>query len=168
MGQERLRFHRRDKQIITGRVHFEHFLGIERRLLEEAGTDPALADAIIGRCLQAREATRHGKFDANAFSGALEELRLRVCGVLGELRETAFDQPSQRQMPRRLASVLNGVFGCVVVGLDASTLAATVGLSTAGSAVSIAVGGAIVSQAIADLSGVRVNPRIRLFRRFRR
>lgn len=166
-GKEQLRFHRRDKRIITGRTHFDHFLKIEGRLLEEAGTDPGLAEAIIGRCREARKATRYSKFDANAFGGALEELRLAVCGVLGELRETSPNQPPPPQASGRLTSVLKGLGGCVVVGLDASSLAATVRLTAAGSAVSIAVGGAIVGQAITELSGTGCYPKILLLRRFR-
>jgi hypothetical protein len=159
-----LRWHpRRDKRAITGRDHFEHFLGIERRLLEQAGTDPRLTEEIIGRCREARKVTRRGRFGANAFSSALEELRLLACDVLAELRKTTFDQPPPDQLPRRLASVLKGVCGCVIVGLDASEslrLAPNVGLSDAGSAVSIAVGGAIVTQAITDLSGAGCRPRM--------
>jgi hypothetical protein len=167
-GQERKWFHRRDVREITGRAHFEYFLGIERRLLREAGMDPEVTEAIINRCRVDRKAPRRGEFDANTFSGALEELRLAVCGVLAELREASFDQPPQDQMFRRLGSVFTGVCGCVVVGLDASSLAVSVGLSAPGSAVSIAVGGAIVGQALTDLSGRGCYPRIRLLRRFRR
>jgi hypothetical protein len=167
-GQERLRFHRRDVQEITGRAHFEHFLGIERRLLVEAGMDPGITDSIINRCRAARKAPRRGEFDANAFSDALEELRIVVCEVLADLREESFHQLSQRQMFRRLMSVFMGVCGCVVVGLDASSLAPTVGLSAAGSTISVAVGGAIVSQAITNLSGIGCFPGIRLLHGFRR
>jgi hypothetical protein len=154
------RYYRRDKRVITGRAHFEHFLGIERSLLEQAGTNSRLTEEIIGRCREARTATRRGKFDANRFSNALEELRLAVCGVLAELRETTHDQPPPDQLPLRLVAVLKGVCGCVIVGLDASSLAPAVHLSDAGSAVSIAVGGAIVGQAITDLSGAGCYPRI--------
>jgi hypothetical protein len=165
--QERRRHYRRDTKVITGRAHFEHFLRIERSLLEQAGTDPELTEAIIVRCREARKATRQDRFDANSFSGALEELRLAVCGVLAQLRGATVDQPPLSRVSQRLTPVLKGICGCVVVGLDASILAPTVGLSAAGSAVSIAVGGAIVGQAITDLSGTGCYPRIWPFRRFR-
>jgi hypothetical protein len=171
--QEQRRRHRRDMRVITGGAHFEYFLGLEKSLLEEAGTDPEMTEAIIDRCREVRKSTRHGKFGATAFSRALEELRLAVCDVLAELRKDTFDQPPEDQLSRpedqlsrRLAAVLKGVFGCVVVGLDASSLAPTVGLSAAGSAVSIAVGSAIVGQASTDLSGTGCYPRW-LLRRFR-
>jgi len=162
------RHYRRDRHVITGRAHFEYFLGVELRLLEQAGTDPGLTELIIGRCREAREAARHGRFDANAFSGALGELRLAVCGVLAELRKATFDQRPPDQLSRRLVAVLKGFCGCVVVGLDGSTLAPTVGLSAAGAAVSITVGGAIVAQAIADFSGTGRHRRTWLVRRYRR
>lgn len=106
--QERRRFRRRDKRKITGSAHFEHFLEIEGRLLEEAGTDEGLAEAIIDQCREARKATRHGKFDAYAFNRALLQLRLAVCGVFAELQEATFDQPPPYQPSHRLASVLKG------------------------------------------------------------
>lgn len=165
--QEQRWHYRRDRRVITAPGHFEHFLGIERRLLEQGGTDSRLTEEIIGRCREARKSTRQGKFDTNAFSGALEELRVAVCGVLVDLRKEMLDQPPAHQLFGRLAAVLKGLCGCVVVGLDASRLAATAGLSDAGSAVSIAVGTAIVGQAITDLSGRGCYPRLRLLRRFR-
>jgi hypothetical protein len=164
--QEQRWHYRRDKRAITGRAHFERFLVLEMRLMERAGADPETIGAIVDRCREARKATRQGEFDANAFSDALEELRFAVCSVLAELREDTFDQPPKDQLSRRLAAVFKGVCGCVVVGLNASSLASTVGLNTAGSAVSIAVGGAIVGQAITDLSGAGCYPRwlLRTFR----
>ncbi len=164
--KERRRFRSRDMRVITGSAHFERFLEIEGRLLEVAGTDEGLTEAIIGQCREARKATRRGKFDAYAFNGALLQLRHAVCGVFTELRAETFVQPPPYQPSHRLASVLKGVCGCVLVGLDASTLAPAVGLTAAGSAVSIAVGGAIVGQAYTELSGAGCYPR--LLRRFRR
>lgn len=166
--QERLWFNRRDVQEITGRSHFEYFLGIERSLLQEAGMDAGVTEALIDQCRAARKAPRRGKFNADAFSGALEELRLAVCSILAELRKATFDEHSQHQMSRHLASVFKGFCGCVLVGVDASSLAPTVGLSAAGSAVSIAVGSAIVGQAITELSGAGCLPGTWLVHRFRR
>jgi hypothetical protein len=166
--QERIWFHRREVQEITGRSHFEYFLGIERRLLREAGMDAGVTEALIDQCRTARKAPRRGKFNADAFSLALEELRLAVCSVLAELREATFDEPSQHQMFRHLASVFKGVCGCVLVGADASSMAPIVRLSTPGSAVSIAVGSAIVGQAITELSGTGCLPGTWLLHRFRR
>lgn len=157
---------RRDMQVITGR-HFEVFLGVESRLLQQAGIDRGLIDIIIGRCREAREPVRRGNFDPNAFTAALGDLRLEVCGVLAELLRATLAQRPPDQPSQRLAAVLKGVCGCVVVGLDASALASTVGLTAAGSAVSIAVGTAMVGQAITDFSGTRRHRRIRLPRRFR-
>jgi hypothetical protein len=39
------------------------------------------------------KSAKTGKFNADAFSGALEELRLVVCGILAGLREATFDEP---------------------------------------------------------------------------
>jgi hypothetical protein len=159
--RDRRRRHRKDMQSIMGSSsHFDKFLELEKSLLVEAGTDPRLADVIIARCRDSREAAKNGRFDAGAFRDALGELRLAVCGVLADLRKAALDQQRQDQTFRRLAAVRGGVFGCVVVGLDASSLVTTVGLSAAGAAVSIAVGGAIVSQALTDLTAIRRERRL--------
>jgi hypothetical protein len=153
MFANRQRHHRRDMRAIMGdRAHFENFLGLEKRLLIEAGFTHDEADVIVRRCWDARDVARHAKFDAGEFGTALMGLRLAVCRALTEMRKTSLDRQRQQEQSRRLAAVRKGIFGCVLVGLDASSLPATVGLSAAGSAVSIALGGAIVGQAVNDLS----------------
>lgn len=149
MLEERISIYRTDMQSIMDGGHFEFFLEIEANLLRQAGADPSLIELILKRCRETREAARRSEFDAEKFRGALGQLRDEVCGALTELRRATSDQRLPR---RRLRACLIGVSGCVVVGLDASMLAATSGLSAAGSAVSIAVGGAILSQAITDAS----------------
>lgn len=158
--------HYADIHAIMGVDHFEFFLQAETRLLEQAGADSGLVEAIVGRCRETREAARQGKFNANAFRDTLGELRFAVCGVLAELRKATFDQRPPEQLSRRLMAVVKGVSGCVVVGLDASPLVA-VALSPAGSAVSIAVGCAIVSDAFNDLKGAGRHRRMWSWRRFR-
>lgn len=164
----RRRYHAEISSIMGDRAHFENFLRLEKLLLVQAGMDQGLADVIIGRCRDTREAGRHGRFDAKVFGNSLEELRLVVCGTLADMRKSTLDQRRQEQLFRRLAAVRAGIFGCVVVGLDASSLIATVGLSAAGGAVSMAVGGAIIGQAINDLSATVHHRRYWLARRFRR
>jgi hypothetical protein len=167
--EDRRRRHRADMRAIMGdRTHFENFLRLEKLLLLQAGMDQGLADVIIRRCRDAREGARRGRFDARAFGYALEELRLVVCGVLADMRKATLDQDRQEQMFRRLAAIRVGVFGSVVVGLDGSSLIATVGLSAAGAAVSIAIGGAMVGQAINELSATGQHRRSWLTRWFRR
>lgn len=130
--------------------HFELFLRAERRLLWQAGADPRLAEAIVGRCRETREVARQGELDAIKFHDALETLRSEVCNQLVELRKITFSKLRRKRSSLRLAAILKGVHGCLVVGLDASPMAAVV-LSPAGQAVSIAVGSAIVGLAINDL-----------------
>jgi hypothetical protein len=131
--------------------HFEFFLEAERRLLMEAGVDPSLAAAIIQRCQDGREGASRSEFNTIQFSSALEELRDAVCGILAELRGSIFQQSSPNRLRRRLRASFEGVCGGVIVGLDATALAVSIGLSTAGSAVSGALGAAIVADAIAAL-----------------
>jgi hypothetical protein len=144
--------YRRNMHLITGVDHFEYFLQIERSLLELAGADQGLIEIIFEKCRDARREARRGEINVAAFRDALEELRITACGTLIELRNATTNQRAPQQFARRLGTVLTGCCGCVVVGLDASILAPTVGLSAAGSAVSITVGGAIVAQAITDLA----------------
>ncbi len=131
--------------------HFEFFLQGESRLLMAAGVDPSLVAVIIQRCQEGREKASRDELDVNQFSSALEELRDAVCGTLAELRESTFQQPSPNRLHRRLIASFEGVCGGVIVGLDATALAVSIGLSTAGSAVSGALGAAIVGDAIAAL-----------------
>jgi hypothetical protein len=168
---------RGDIQAITAAEHFEFFLTGEGRLLEAAGTDSSLITAILDECRGGQQAARRGSFNPLGFR-ALEDLRHAACRVLAELRDAADDNgppgwpppgwappgwaPPRRPLPLsptppkqsrypRLKACFKGVCGCVVVGLDASALAGTLGLSAAGSAVSIAVGAAIVDNALSDL-----------------
>jgi hypothetical protein len=138
-------------RVITGVDHFEFFLEAEARLLEAAGADASLTAVILRRCREARAAAMQGEFNAFRFRDALEELRYAVCSALAELRYATFDPRPLSRRHRRLVACFKGVCGCVVVGLDASALAGTIGLSAAGSAVSIAIGAAVVDHALGDL-----------------
>jgi hypothetical protein len=155
---ERSAENRKNLQIITAVDHFDFFLGAEGRLLKAAGTDPSLTTAILQQCREARAAARQGEFNAFRFRNALEELRETVCAEYLELRGATSDPGPSGRRYRRLAACFKGVCGCVVVGLDASALAATIGLTAAGSAVSIAVGAAVVDHALGDLKAL-ANPR---------
>lgn len=148
---ERAADDRESLQAITAVDHFEFFLGVEGRLLDAAGADPSLTAVILHQCREAREAARRGEFNGYRFRRALEELRDEVCSVLTELRAITFLPAPPRPQYPRLVACFKGVCGCVIVGLDASSLAPTIGLTAAGSAVSIAVGAAIVDHALADL-----------------
>jgi hypothetical protein len=167
---------RGDIQAITAAEHFDFFLAGEGRMLEAAGTDSLLITAILDQCRGVQQAARQGSFNPLGFR-ALEDLRHAACGVLADLRDAAhgygppgwpppglappgglslppLPPPGSSPIPSRyprLKACFKGVCGCVVVGLDASALAGTLGLTAAGSAVSIAVGAAIVDNALSDL-----------------
>lgn len=145
-------------QAITNVAQFEDFLEVERHLLDAAGADSSLTAVILHQCREARETARPGEFNSSRFRGALEELSDEVCSVLAELRATTF-LPPPRPRYRRLLACFKGVCGCVIVGLDASSLAPTIGLSAAGSAVSIAIGSAVVDHALADLRSANADLR---------
>jgi hypothetical protein len=175
--QEMAVAHRAEMQELVGVEHFELLLRTETYLLDRAGIDRSLIAVIVRYCREAREGARQGELDADTFRAALEKLGNQVCKLLepsvtrgggnresrhrsradhARLRAKHADQVAATQ----LQACLKGVCGCVIVGLDASTLAATVGLSAAGSAVSIALGGAIVGQAITELLAAQRHGRI--------
>ncbi len=79
--------------------HFGLFLRAETTLLREAHMDSRLIKVIEQYCEEAQEGVRPGELNADKFRVALEDLRDRVCDVLG-------DQPDAKQLPqdwRRLA-----------------------------------------------------------------
>ena len=137
--------------------HFEFFLEAEKGVLQAAGADSSLTMSILQQCRDMREAARRGEFSAFTFRSALEVLRDAVCGVLNELPDSATSQRPPRRLHRRLRACYAGVCGCLIVGLDASAFAASVGLTAAGTAVSAAVGAAIVDHAIGDLRAAGSN-----------
>lgn len=148
---QRAREQRSTVQDIMEVHHFDFFLEGEKRLLTAAGADPSLVEVIIQQCRDARVKTGGDEVDTNQFRDALEELRDAVCRALAELRGSSFSQPPRRILQRRLMACFEGVCGGVIVGLDATALAVSIGLSAAGSAVSGALGAAIVGDAIANL-----------------
>lgn len=113
---------------------------------------PLLTRKVIGQCREAREAARRDEFDAGKFREALEELRVEVHRTLDQLREVSFAEHAARRLFRRTVDCFTGVCGCAVVGIDASALAATAGILGPWSAISGAVGCAMMGQAITDLS----------------
>lgn len=146
--QKRAEDHRADIQVIMNGDHFEApFLRDETLLLEQAGTNPLLIEVILQYCREAREEARRAEFDANKFHTELGELREEM----RQLR-TEFSKRGGRRLFQRLMDCFYGVCGCALVGLDASAFAASLGLAAASSAVSGAVGSAIVGLAITKLS----------------
>lgn len=133
------REHQEEVQQVAG--HIEYFLEAEGNLLRAAGADDALVARIIGELREASDAARRGQFDLTAFSEALDAARTTTCEIWAELRAGAKDETRIRN--RRLRACLQIVCGAAVVGLDASVLTATVGLSAAGMAVSGLLGATV-------------------------
>jgi hypothetical protein len=140
-----------DPTTLTNPDHFEHFLEAETRLLASAGLDPLAVRQLISKCRAIRFAVIDQEATDEDFRAALIEARNASCDSVTVLAPSATESGLLRRVRRRLVPVSTILGGAVLVGVDASLLATTLGLSTWGTAVSAMVGGGLAQQAWSEL-----------------
>lgn len=139
---------------ITQADHFEYFLQREAALLQAAGADGDFTSSVIKRCREARKSASRGTLDVKDFREALRDARTFVCDLFSDLEAETVNQQGRSRWGRRLWGVVWIVCGGVIVALNASTLAPSIGLSAAGVAASGVVGEAVMNQGVSDLRNV--------------
>jgi hypothetical protein len=135
--------------LLLDNTGFEFFLNAERRALIRAGVNPEFADWLVKRCVSVRRDALQPP-DTDALEVAINDLKREACRVSDELVLAGLNAYQQRTLRAWSGRVGEGVGGLVLIGINAGTLPATLGLSASAAAVSAALGGTLVSRASRD------------------
>jgi hypothetical protein len=136
------REHLEDMQLILEDVeNFERFLKIEKDLLRLGDVDPGVITFLIYQFEELRNEVRSTEFSVDTVLGALDQLRVETCRLADEKMNQAKWEGFQQRL-------IQGIGGTVLVGLNVSTVAASLGLSTPAMALSGAFGGVFIGKAV--------------------
>lgn len=139
------------KSIIEDPTNFERFLELEREVLRKGGVPHDTIERILESCLEAIEEVRERAKPPSEIIDTVRTLRDRACQLSQDLTDKAVRESRWSDIRTRLKKVTLGAGGLALVGLNASALAASVGITAVGSVVSAAFGGAVLAGATADL-----------------
>ena len=136
------------KSIVTDVNHFtQGFLEIERKVMLAAGLSENSWSYVSRFAREVRVHINEDRVNVDALRKAIAGLRSVACDIADQLHTTVQKAEEHKRARNTLGRVALGIGGAAVIGVNASVLAATVGLSTAGSAVSAAVGGGLITRA---------------------
>lgn len=143
------------RSVIEESDRFDDFLDLEREILIKGGLHRDTVEALIEA---SRESITEVRERAKPPSEVLEAARLlrdRACVLASDLIEEARQQDRWEDIKERIRKVILGLGGAALIGLNASSLAASVGITAALSVVSVGIGGAVVQSAAADIAKSR-------------
>jgi|GEM_PF-6959294 len=124
--------------------HFRQFMSLERKLMVLGGLRVDLIDALTGQAERLIDEVRRGNRSISELHGTLFVLREKTCGLAEELLE----KRRSKMKRNKLLGIAYALGGATIITINASP--ATVGditLSSAGMAVSGAVGAVIIEKA---------------------
>lgn len=139
------------KAIIENPEQFKAFLELERELLIKGGVPQEAVNLIIEAIHRALDDVKNRAKPPDEVIAAALLLRDRSCLLSDDLKASVADRKRWGNVRAKIKIVMIGIGGAAVIGLDVSALAASVGITTAGSTVSSAIGGGIISGAAAEL-----------------
>jgi hypothetical protein len=133
-----------DFNIIVGSVrHFTNFfLEADKQAMYVAGLSREAVDVLAQKAKELRAAMLSQQPDPYQLQVAINDLRNETCDAANELIV-------RRQRRFRLIRFVYVLGGAAIVGINASPIAAGIGLSPAGIAVSGAMGGALMGTGLA-------------------
>jgi hypothetical protein len=139
------------RRIIEDPEQFDNFLNLEREVLIKAGVSADVADRLID---SSRESVKEVQERAKPPAEIIETIRLlrdRACLLSDDLIRRAKEEQRWEGIREGIKKIMLGLGGLGLIGLNASSFAASHGMTTVGSVVSSALGGAIIGSAAADL-----------------
>lgn len=146
--------HAQLRQQILGDIrHFTRgFLQIEERVLLNAGLDKTPTSYLLKRARDLHSACNGqlAAMDPLEVVNGIQLLEKAVCRIAAEL-ETLLKRGQKGLVRKALEGVTLGVGGGAIIFTNASAAAASLGLSAAGSAVSAALGGALIKESTSHL-----------------
>jgi hypothetical protein len=143
------------RAIIEENEQFEAFLDLEREILIRGGLSRDIVNPLIA---SSRESVKEVRDRAKPPSEVIEAVRLlrdRACLLADDLIRDAKEEGSWEHLKEKIKKIMLGLGGAALIGLNASSLATSVGITAAGSAVSAAIGATVIQSAAADIAKAR-------------
>jgi hypothetical protein len=135
--------------IIADVRHFtEGFLQIERKVMLAAGLDDCTWSELHCAAEAVRKYVVQTGVNGTRLMTAVMYVREMACDIAADLSNKGVGDVTRRRALNAVGRVAMGVGGAAMIGVNASSLALTIGLSAAGSAVSAAIGGGFITAAM--------------------
>lgn len=135
--------------IISDVRHFtDGFLQIERKVMLAAGLDECTWSYLRQAVEAVRNYSVHMGINSRRIMDSVTYLREMACDIGTELGKSIEKSATRRRALNAATRVAFGVGGGALIGVNASSIAVTIGLSTAGAAVSTAVGVGLLTRAV--------------------
>lgn len=128
--------------------HFHHFWEREKSLLIMAGMDRSLVERLSRIVDEMIERIRETRLSVVHLRNVINAVRDDTCNLSNTLNQSLQEERDLNAVERGVRRGWYAIIGAAIVALDVSSLVATVGLSAAGTAVSRAVGGALIGAAV--------------------
>jgi len=138
------------RTIMENSDYFATFLDLEREVMVKAGLSVDIVDSLIKSSRESIEDVQRRARPASEVIETVRLLRDRACILSDDLINEAKDEDRWEGVKERIKKVILGLGGVALIGLNASTLAASVGITAAGSAVSAALGAVFIHNAATD------------------
>jgi hypothetical protein len=130
--------------------HFQYFWRLEKTLLISAGMDEHLVGQISSVVEEIIQSVRKKEVNVGDLRVLIAQIRNLTCNIANTLNkhlQELQEEEERRERAKWIGRNLYFIVGAAIVAIDASSLASTVGLTSAGTAVSGAVGTWLMSAA---------------------
>jgi hypothetical protein len=133
---------------ITGEVeHFlNHFLKTEKKYLIHAGVSEEEVDVLIWFASKLRDQTQHEDLDPHRVQHLIGEVAVKCCSAAEDLAQRQVEERTRKQYQQLALRALFVIGGAIVASANAAALVVQF-LSPAGTAVSGALGAAMIGAA---------------------
>ena len=136
---------------ITTLEHFVHsFRSIEGHVLKKAKLTDATIGRLIDKATDLLDYIKQPSATAEELSSRIAKLRDEACPIATSLKEQGRTDVSEERLAEMARRFGFAIGGAAMISVNASAWAASVGLTTAGSAVSGAAGSALIGYAVAS------------------
>jgi hypothetical protein len=141
---------RTEYQQICGDVqHFVNGLcAIETEILLKAGVKYEVADSLVEEAIAVRNAIVTMRLEPDLIFDNVCRLRDDACDIAKRLHEIPLKKAESLKFKKKAKKVAARIGGVLVVFANAGSIAASLGLSAPGAAVSGAIGGGLVGAAV--------------------
>jgi hypothetical protein len=143
------RYWREYKEICGNVDHFnDEFCQIERRVLIKAGVSSEAVDLLLAQAKALRKIIKDLKINPEVIFGEIEKLRDVTCEIAKSLHYLPLDHREKQKFKNKVKKLGAGIGGIAIVGVNASALALSWGMSGPGTSVSTGFGGGLIGSAL--------------------